>query len=142
VTLHLSLAAIRGTDEAPFKSAIGAGVKLVMLSWATYPAIQALPAGLSPKVVQGELRGRLKFTGVTVTDALEAGALKKYGGTQNRTLLAARAGMDLILASSQDIAQGQQARNELALAYSKAILGHQGFLASVKRVIALRMSLK
>ena len=142
VTLHLTLSAIRGIDEAPFKTAISAGVRLVMLSWAVYPAIQALPAGLSPKVVQGELRNRLKFTGVTITDALEAGALKKYGGTQNRALLAARAGMDLILASSQDIAQGQQARNELATAYRKGILGHAGFLAAVNRVIALRKSLK
>jgi beta-N-acetylhexosaminidase len=142
VTLSLSLAAIRGTDEAPFKTAISAGVRLVMLSWATYPAIQALPAGLSPKIVQGELRGRLKFKGVTITDALEAGALKKYGSTANRTLLAARAGMDLILASTQNVTQGQQARAELATAYSKGILGHQGFLASVNRVIALRESLK
>jgi beta-N-acetylhexosaminidase len=142
VTLHLTLSAIRGTDEAPFKTAIGARVRLVMLSWAVYPAIQALPAGLSPKVVQGELRNRLKFTGVTITDALEAGALKKYGSTANRTLLAARAGMDLILASTQDVTQGQQARAELATAYSKGILGHQGFLASVNRVIALRKSLK
>jgi hypothetical protein len=30
----------------------------------------------------------------------------------------------------------------LATAYSKAVLGHQGFLASVNRVIALRESLK
>ncbi|TVZ02638.1 beta-N-acetylhexosaminidase [Trebonia kvetii] len=142
VTLHLTLSAIRGTDEAPFKTAISAGVRLVMLSWAVYPAIQALPAGLSPKVVQGELRNRLKFTGVTITDALEAGALKKYGSTANRTLLAARAGMDLILASTQGVTQGQQARAELATAYSKGILGHQGFLASVNRVIALRKSLK
>jgi beta-N-acetylhexosaminidase len=142
VTLHLTLAAIRGIDEAPFKTAISAGVRLVMLSWATYPSIQARPAGLSPKVVQGELRGRLKFTGVTITDALEAGALKKYGTTANRTLLAARAGMDLILASTQNVTQGQQARGELAMAYSKGILGHQAFLASVNRVIALRESLK
>ena len=142
VTLRLTLAAIRGTDEAPFKTAISAGVRLVMLSWATYPAIQPLPAGLSPKVVQGELRSRLKFKGVTITDALEAGALKKYGSTANRTLLAAQAGMDLILASTQNITQGQQARTELATAYSKGILGHQAFLASVNRVIALRESLK
>ena len=37
------------------------------------------PAGLSSRVVGGELRQRLGFTGVTITDALEAGALKAYG---------------------------------------------------------------
>ena len=142
VTLNLPLATIRGIDEAPFKTAISAGVKLVMVSWATYPSIQSRPAGLSPKVVQGELRNRLKFTGVTITDGLEAGALKNYGTTQNRTLLAAQAGMDLILASARNVTQGQQARGELAAAYRNGTLNHRAFLASVSRVIALRQTLK
>jgi beta-N-acetylhexosaminidase len=142
VTLNLALATIRGVDEAPFKTAISAGVRLVMVSWASYPSIQARPAGLSQKVVRGELRNRLKFTGVTITDALEAGALKNYGSTQHRALLAAQAGMDLILASAQNVTQGQQARGELAAAYNNGTLGHQAFLASVNRVIALRQSLK
>jgi len=142
VMLNLPLATIRGIDEAPFKAAISAGVKLVMVSWATYPSIQARPAGLSPKVVRGELRNRLKFTGVTITDALEAGALKDYGTTQNRTLLAAQAGMDLILAAAQTVTQGQQARGELAVAYRNGTLNHRAFLASVSRVIALRQTLK
>jgi beta-N-acetylhexosaminidase len=142
VTLNVSLATIRSLDEAPFKAAISAGVKLVMASWAVYPSIQALPAGLSPKVVQGELRSRLKFTGVTITDALEAGALKAYGSTQNRALLAAKAGMDLILASAQNVTQGKQVLGALAAAYSNRTLSRTAFLASVNRVIALRQSLR
>jgi beta-N-acetylhexosaminidase len=142
VSLNLPLATIRSVDEAPFQAAISARVKLVMLSWAAYPSIQARPAGLSSKVVQGELRNRLKFTGVTITDALEAGALKNYGTIQNRTLLAAQAGMDLMLASAQNITEGQQARGELAAAYSNGTLNHAAFLASVNRVIALRQALK
>jgi beta-N-acetylhexosaminidase len=142
VTLNLSLAAIRSLDEAPFKAAISAGVRLVMVSWAAYPSIQALPAGLSPKVVQGELRNRLRFTGVTITDALEAGALKAYGSTQNRALLAAKAGMDLILASAQNVTQGKQVLGALAAAYSNRTLNRTAFLASVNRVIALRQSLR
>lgn len=142
VSLNLSLATIRSVDEAPFQTAISAGVKLVMVSWASYPSIQARPAGLSSKVVQGELRNRLRFTGVTITDALEAGALKSYGTIQNRTLLAAQAGMDLMLASAQNITEGQQASGELAAAYSKGTLNHSAFLASVNRIIALRQSPK
>jgi beta-N-acetylhexosaminidase len=142
VTLNLSLATIRSIDEAPFQAAISAGVRLVMVSWAVYPSIQALPAGLSPKVVQGELRNRLRFTGVTITDALEAGALKAYGSTQNRALLAAKAGMDLILASAQNVTQGQQVLGALAAAYSNGTLNRTAFIASVNRVIALRQSLK
>ena len=142
VTLTLPAAAIRGTDEVPFQAAITAGVKLVMVSWAVYPALGARPAGLSPNVVQGELRDRLRFTGVTITDALEAGALKAFGSTQNRTLRAALAGMDLMLCAAQNLTQGQQASGELAAAYSNGTLNGPAFLASVNRVIALRQSLK
>ena len=53
-----------------------------MVSWALYPALdKKFPAGLSATIVQGELRKRLGFAGVTITDALEAGALKNFGGT-------------------------------------------------------------
>jgi beta-N-acetylhexosaminidase len=142
VTLNLPLAAIRRTDEPPFQAAINAGVKLIMLSWATYPAIGARPAGLSPNMVQGELRNRLKFTGVTITDALEAGALRAYGSTQNRALFAARAGMDLLLCSAQNVTQGEQASGELAAAYRKGKLNGPDFLASVNRVVTLRHSVK
>jgi beta-N-acetylhexosaminidase len=142
VTLDLPLATIRRTDEPPFQAAINAGVKLVMLSWATYPAIGARPAGLSPNVVQGELRNRLKFTGVTITDALEAGALRSYGSTQNRALFAAQAGMDLLLCSAQNVTQGEQASGELAAAYRDGTLSAPAFLASVSRIVALRQSVK
>jgi beta-N-acetylhexosaminidase len=142
VTLNLSLATIRSTDEVPFQAAINAGVKLIMLSWATYPAIGARPAGLSPNVVQGELRNRLKFTGVTITDALEASALRSYGSTQNRARFAALAGMDLLLCSAQHVTQGEQARSELAAAYRNGTLNGPAFVASVNRVVTLRQSPK
>ena len=142
VTLNLSLARIRSTDEVPFHAAIQAGAKLVMVSWAVYPSVGARPAGLSPNVVQGELRNHLKFAGVTITDALEAGALRPYGSTGNRARFAALAGMDLLLCSAQHVAQGQQARGELVKDYRAGTLNGAAFRASVNRVIALRQSLK
>jgi beta-N-acetylhexosaminidase len=142
VTLNLPFATIRSVDEAPFQAAVSAGVKLIMVSWATYPALGARPAGLSPNVVQGELRSHLRFNGVTITDALEAGALNSYGSTQNRTLFAALAGMDLLLCSAQNVTQGQQASGELVTAYNNGQLNHSTFMASVNRVIALRQSPK
>ncbi len=142
VTLNLPFATIRSIDEAPFAAAIHAGVKLIMVSWATYPAIGARPAGLSPNVVQGELRNHLKFAGVTITDALEAGALRSYGSIQNRALFAALAGMDLLLCSAQNVTEGEQASGELAAAYSNGTLNRTAFLASVNRVVTLRESPK
>jgi len=141
VTLNLSLNTLRTVDEVPFAAAIAAGVKLIMASWAVYPALGARPAGLSPNVVHGELRGRLDFTGVTITDALEAGALQPFGTTQHRTLRAALAGMDLMLCAAQDVTQGEQASAELAADYTDGTLDGPTFLAAVNRVIALRQSL-
>src|ERR1700722_4794815 len=91
VTLDVPLSQLRDRDEAPYPAAIAAGVKLIMVSWAIYPALDAdRPAGLSPAVVQGELRGRLGYQGVTVTDALEAGALTAFGSYGPRAVLAAQ----------------------------------------------------
>jgi beta-N-acetylhexosaminidase len=65
VTLNVPLTELRSRDEAPYPTAIAAGVKLIMVSWAIYPALDAAhPAGLSPTVVQQELRGRLGYQGV------------------------------------------------------------------------------
>jgi beta-N-acetylhexosaminidase len=142
VTLNLPLATIRNTDELPYKAAIAAGVKLVMVSWAVYPALDpGRPAGLSATIVDGELRQRLAFQGVTITDALEAGALSAYGTIQNRGLLAAEAGMDLILCSAQDVGEGEQATAGLEEGYRDGRLGQQAFTAALRRVLALRAGL-
>jgi beta-N-acetylhexosaminidase len=101
VELNLPLRELRRTDEAPYRSAIAAGVKLVMLSWAVFPALDPrMPAGLSPRVIGNELRTRLRFHGVTITDSLGAGALAPFGGYGQRGLLAASAGEDLILCAT------------------------------------------
>jgi beta-N-acetylhexosaminidase len=143
VTLNVPLGTLRGTDEYPYKAAIRAGVKLVMVSWAVYPALDpGVPAGLSSAVVGGELRQRLGFTGVTITDALEAGALRAYGTTRHRASLAAGAGMDLILCSAQRQGQGDQARLALSKGYRRGTLNQAAFRAAVRRVLALRASLR
>ena len=142
VTLNLSAAAIRGTDEVPYHAAIGAGVKLVMVSWAVYPALDRKnPAGLSRAVVGGELRTRLGFTGVTITDALEAGALRAFGTFGHRAVLAAGAGMDLVLASEGSVGEGESAIDGLENGYLHGGLNKTAFMAAVARILALRASL-
>ncbi len=142
VTLNVPLATLRDVDEFPYRAAITAGVQLIMVSWAVYPALDpGRPAGLSPAIVGGELRQRLGFTGVTITDALEAGALRAYGSFGHRALLAAGAGMDLILCSQQDVAEGEEAAAGLEAGYRDGQLGQPAFLAALQRVLALRASL-
>jgi beta-N-acetylhexosaminidase len=142
VTLNVPASVIRSTDELPYKAAIAAGVRLVMVSWAVYPALApGRPAGLSPVIVGGELRQRLGFRGVTITDALEAGALRSFGSIGNRGLLAAQAGMDLLLCSGKYYTEGLQATTGLEQGYRDGQLSKPAFTAAVQRVLALRASL-
>lgn len=105
VTLNVQLGELRQVDELPYRYAMLAGVKLVMTSWAIYPALDPQrPAGLSPIVIGRELRHRLGFKGVVITDSVSAGALARYGSVGERAVLAARAGADLIICSGIDAA--------------------------------------
>jgi len=143
VTLNVPLSQLRSVDERPYQAAVAAKVKLAMVSWALYPALdKTYPAGLSSKIVLGELRNRLGFAGVTITDALEAGALKNFGGTASRAKLAARAGMDLLLCASEDPGQGVTARNALRSDYlASSSTAQANFKAAAERVLALRATL-
>jgi beta-N-acetylhexosaminidase len=142
VTLTQSLSDLRTIDEAAFVPAIAAGTQLVMTSWATYPALDTVyPAGLSTTIVQGELRDRLGFDGVTITDALEAGALTPFGNTGTRALMAAQAGMDLLLCSGRDMQQGVDALDAITAAVDDHALNAGSFRQSLRRVQSLRSSL-
>ncbi|KAF8066814.1 glycosyl hydrolase [Lyophyllum atratum] len=143
VTLNLTASEIRDIDEYPFRAAIAAGVKLVMASWATYPSIDAArPAGMSSAFVIGELRNRLGFRGVTITDAIEAGSLSAFGNYGDRAVLASEAGMDLILASARDIAQGDSIVTALANALDTGAMDKKAFDRATSRIVSLRKSFK
>ncbi len=139
VTLSVPLSTLRSVDEAPYVDAIAAGVDLVMLSSAVYPALDAnRPAVLSSAVIQGELRGRLGFHGVTITDAIEGGGLSAFGSDEQRAVLAAGAGADLILCAAQDVNQGIDVTTALAQALEGGQLNANDFNAAVQRVNGLR----
>ena len=141
VTLELSLEEIRRIDEKPYVAAIEAGVELIMTSWAIYPALDARPAGLSNKWVQDELRGRLGFKGVTITDAMEAGSLDGFGGPDETAKLAAKAGMDLLLASGRDVSQGETIRKALVNGIQTGRLSRSQFDAATQRIADMRTRL-
>ncbi|KAG6841408.1 hypothetical protein C0991_011302 [Blastosporella zonata] len=141
VTLNLSASEIQTVDELPYFSAIAAGVPLVMLSWAVYPAIDSVPSGLSFQMIFGELRGRMGFEGVTISDAIEAGALSAYGTDTDRAILASAAGMDLILAAEKDATQGDSIVTALATALDDGTLDSLLFRRGTARIAKLRATL-
>lgn len=81
---------------APFRAAVTAGVQLVMISSAAYPALDpaAEPAMFSRPIVTALLRKELGFDGVVVTDALDAPPAAR---TPHAPARAISAGVDLLL---------------------------------------------
>jgi beta-N-acetylhexosaminidase len=144
VVLDLGRSTLRSVDEYPFRQAIHAGVKLIMLSWATYPALDPkLPAGLSPSIISGELRTRLGFRGVTITDGIDAGAVTPFGSLGTRSLRAAVAGADLILCAATNPNDnspsiGLSALHALASALADHRLSQTSAEQAAARILALR----
>jgi beta-glucosidase-like glycosyl hydrolase len=142
VTIALTLSELRSIDMAPYHQAIAAGVDMVMSSWALYPALDAeRPSGLSRAWIQDELRGTLGFEGVTISDAIEAGALEAFGENSNRAILASQAGMDIILAASMDVTQGETIVDALVQALNNGTLAKGPFEEASQRIINLRRKL-
>ena len=84
-TIRRSRAQLEATDLPPFAAAIRAGVPLVMVGHARYPALDAERiASQSPAIVEQLLRDRLGFRGVVVTDSMEARASLATGDDHER----------------------------------------------------------
>ena len=122
---------------APFRQAIGARVPMMLVSSAIYPALASQPALLSKAVVVDLLRGTLGFRGVTVADAIDAAALKPWGGVRGASRRAAAAGIDLVLVTGTE-ASARHAQAAVASAIASGAVSRTDAQASLNRVLALR----
>lgn len=87
-------------ELVPFRAAIAAGVTAVMSGHIALPGVDSgltRPGTVSPRVLTGILRDSLGFTGLTVTDALNMGALVSTLGADEAPVLAFEAGADMLL---------------------------------------------
>ena len=95
VDSHLALPVGKG-ELAPFKAAIGAGVKAIMSAHVVVPSIDQQPATISSRVMTGLLRDELGFEGVAVTDGLEMAALSGARTLAEGAVLSLAAGCDAL----------------------------------------------
>jgi beta-N-acetylhexosaminidase len=130
-----------GDDLGPFRAAIGAGVPLVMVSSARYPALDPHHiASQSPATVDGLLRRRLHFRGAAVTDSLEARAVLDGSSLEGAAVASLRAGCDLLLTTGPS--SWIRVRRALAAAVSDSPALEARLRQAAGRVAALRRSLR
>lgn len=107
IDTHLALAVVSGSveflwkqDLVPFRAAVQAGVDAVMVGHVKFEALDPEhPSTLSPAVVTGLLRREMGFTGVACTDCMEMKAVSNHYGAGESAVLAALAGIDIVLFS-------------------------------------------
>jgi len=131
--------ALREIDEAPYRAFVAAGGDLVMLSTAIYPALAPEPAAFARAIATGELRTRLGFEGVSMTDALDTVAVGAFGGPAKSGVAAARAGSDLLLFT--DLPSAEAAWRALVARLRAGALDREEFEDSAQRVLDLRRRL-
>jgi beta-N-acetylhexosaminidase len=96
-TVDHPLSRLRDVELRPFQSAIEAGVATIMTAHVLVRELDdALPATLSPRVIDALLRREMKYEGVIVSDDLEMKAVAKHWGPAEAAVLAAEAGCDVL----------------------------------------------
>lgn len=134
--IRLSKSELRRVDEAPYRRFVATGGEMVMLSTAIYPAFSSKPAAFARPIATGELRSRLGFEGVSITDALETVAVRDFGGPAKAGLAAVNAGVDLLLFT--DFRAGARAQKLLLRRLRSGALPRPSFEESAGRILRLR----
>jgi beta-N-acetylhexosaminidase len=137
--IDLSERELRAVEERPYRRFIAAGGEMVMLSTAIYPALSPRPAAFARPIATGELRRRLGFRGVSITDALESAAVRDFGGPAAAAGAATGAGTDLLLFTDYPAAAAAGA--SLVRELRRDPSARSAFEASASRVLRLRHSL-
>jgi beta-N-acetylhexosaminidase len=98
-TIPVDRARLEQVEWVPFRAAIQAGVDSVMSAHLAVPALEApdLPATLSPKLLNGVLRGDMGFKGIIVTDALQMGGIAQGFPAGEAAVRALQAGADVLM---------------------------------------------
>jgi beta-N-acetylhexosaminidase len=135
--IDLPLSHLRAVDLQPYAKI---ETRAVMLSTAIYPRVDPRPAAFSERWVTSELRRRLHFTGVAMTDDLQTPAVARFGTPGQLAFFAIQAGVDLPL-FAKDYTTGARAAAGLERAVRSGALTRAQLGAGARRVLRWRVAL-
>jgi beta-N-acetylhexosaminidase len=129
-------------DLAPYRTLLATGnVHAIMVTHEMIPAVDSqYPSSLSPAVIDGELRQKLGFQGVVITDSLVMGALNNRWTVPQAAALAIEAGADMVI-GPQNAQVVAQVKDALKAAISSGKLSQARIETSVKRVLKLKITM-
>lgn len=128
-----SLEQLREHDLVPFAAAAEVGAPAIMTGHLAVEAVDpGIPASLSAPVVTGELRDRLGYEGLIVTDALDMAAVTQLHGAGDAAVEAIKAGNDLAVMPTDPVA----AHEALVAAIEAGEIPEDQARASAARVVA------
>ena len=95
--IHSSLEEWKEKDAIPFQSMIDAGVEMIMVGHLAFPQIDpsSLPASMSSVFLQEQLRNRMGFEGLIITDDIEMQGYPQGEGRKEAVITSFLAGIDL-----------------------------------------------
>jgi beta-N-acetylhexosaminidase len=91
---HLELPVVERVELEPFRAAVAAGVRAVMVGHLVVPALDVEPATLSRVLIRELLRAELGFDGAVISDALDMQAIAGTVGVAEGAVRALEAGVD------------------------------------------------
>jgi len=142
---HLDLPVIHKSEKdltqlewQPFVNAIEEGADAVMVAHILFPQIdEQYPSSLSPAVVTGQLRDKLGFEGVILTDDLTMGAIAKRYGIGEASVLSVQAGTDIVLIA-HEYANVDEVIAALKQSVADGTLSEERIDESVRRILQLK----
>lgn len=138
-TITNSLENLAQNALIPFRQAISAGVDAMMVGGVAMSSnhLNVMHACLSEQICRDLLRTEMKFNGVIVSECLEMEALSRNIGISGGTVMAFKAGCDLIL-TCRSMSVQEEAINGLTAGLENGMIEKYRVQESFDRVLALK----
>lgn len=129
-----TLAELEQNEYLAFKKGIEAGADMVMMGHITMTSVDQLPASVSKTMITDELRGKLGYDGVVITDSLAMGAVTEMYESGELAVKIVDAGADMLL-MPQDMKAAVEA---LEKAVEDGTITEERIDESIRRILILK----
>ncbi|MBQ8181484.1 MAG: glycoside hydrolase family 3 [Ruminococcus sp.] len=129
-----TLAELEQNEYLAFKKGIEAGADMVMMGHITMTSVDQLPASVSKTMITDELRGKLGYDGVVITDSLAMGAVTEMYESGELAVKIVDAGADMLL-MPQDMKAAVEA---LEKAVEDGTITEERINESIRRILILK----